>query len=77
MQNDANNKSTLTPAECAALYHIGPVTLRKYLKNHPDCGFIRKYRERTLIDRPLFDQFLAEGGKISNAKKRRQDQKRQ
>lgn len=77
MQNDASNKSTLTPAECAALYHIGEMTLRKYLKNHPDSVFIRKYRERTLIDRPLFDRFLAEGGKISNATKRRKDQKRQ
>lgn len=52
MQNDANNKSTLTPDECSALYHIGNVTLRTYLKNHPDCGFIRKYKKRTLIDRP-------------------------
>lgn len=77
MQNNAEHKSTLTPAECAALYHIGGVTLRTYIKNHPDCGFIRKYRERTLIDRPLFDQFLAKGGKISNATKRRKDQKRQ
>ena len=77
MHNDANNKRTLTPDECSALYHIGNVTLRTYLKNHPDCGFIRKYKKRTLIDRPLFEQFLAEGGKISNAKKRRKDQKGQ
>jgi hypothetical protein len=31
MQNDANNKSTLTPDECSALYHIGNVTLRRLL----------------------------------------------
>lgn len=71
MNIDLKNKTLLNPAEAAKLYGIECGKLRTYLKNHPDSEFILMYRKRFLIDHAAFDEFLARGGAISNAKKRR------
>lgn len=67
---DLKNKTLLNPAEVAMLYGIGYVRFRTYLKNRPDSDFILMYRKRVLINHAAFDEFLARGGAISNAKKR-------
>lgn len=52
------NKFNLTIEEACGIFSIGEHTMRKLISRHPNAEYLLHIGTKTLIKRPLFEQYI-------------------